>query len=85
MENYLNRNPFELSLGEKQRIAISGELAINPDYYIFDENTYTLTGEDTGRTFKLGEHVRIIVKDVDFLAKAVNFMLEDSIFAEGEM
>ena len=55
------------------------------DYYIFDENTYTLTGEDTGRTFKLGEHVRIIVKDVDFLAKAVNFMLEDSIFAEGEM
>ena len=78
-------NPFELSLGEKQRIAISGELAINPDYYIFDENTYTLTGEDTGRTFKLGEHVRIIVKDVDFLAKAVNFMLEDSIFAEGEM
>ena len=39
MENYLNRNPFELSLGEKQRIAISGELAINPDYYIFDEIT----------------------------------------------
>ena len=39
MENYLNRNPFELSLGEKQRIAISAELAINPDYYIFDEIT----------------------------------------------
>ena len=58
---------------------------MDDDYYIFDENTYTLTGEDTGRTFKLGEHVRIIVKDVDFLAKAVNFMLEDSIFAEGEM
>ena len=58
---------------------------LRDDYYIFDENTYTLTGEDTGRTFKLGEHVRIIVKDVDFLAKAVNFMLEDSIFAEGEM
>ena len=44
-----------------------------------------MTGEDTGRSFKLGEHVSIIVKDVDFLAKAVNFMLDDNIFAEGAM
>ena len=58
---------------------------MDDDYYIFDENTYTLTGEDTGRSFKLGEHVSIIVKDVDFLAKAVNFMLDDNIFAEGAM
>ena len=58
---------------------------MDDDYYIFDENTYTLTGEYTGRSFKLGERVSIIVKDVDFLAKAVNFMLDDNIFAEGAM
>ena len=36
---------------------------MDDDYYIFDENTYTLMGEDTGRTFKLGEHVRIMEKE----------------------
>lgn len=62
---------------------------MDDDYYIFDEASYTLTGEDTGRIFRLGERVDIIVKDVDFLSKAVNFMPDDGfaddwIVTEGE-
>lgn len=39
MLDYIDKNPYEMSLGMKQRIAISNQLAINPDYYIFDEIT----------------------------------------------
>lgn len=57
---------------------------MDDDYYVFDEIGYTLTGEDTGRIFRLGEKVGIIVKDVDFLSKTVNFMPDDTIFFEEE-
>ena len=37
MKEFLNRNPEELSGGEKQRVAIAGVLSMNPDIIIFDE------------------------------------------------
>ena len=39
MENFMNTNPYELSGGEQQRIAIASQLSLNPDYLIFDEAT----------------------------------------------
>ena len=45
MENYINSEAYDLSLGQKQRIAIAGVLAINPDYIIFDEPTTMLDPE----------------------------------------
>jgi len=42
MEKFLNYNPENLSGGEKQRVAIAGVLAINPDIIIFDEATSML-------------------------------------------
>lgn len=39
MLSYLNSNPYELSLGEKQRINFATLLAINPDCFILDETT----------------------------------------------
>jgi ribonuclease R len=50
---------------------------LDDDYYIFDETSYTLTGEDTGHVFRLGDRLSIIVKDVDFLSKTVNFLPDD--------
>lgn len=42
MKEFLNRNPETLSGGEKQRVAIAGALAYNPDILIFDEATSML-------------------------------------------
>lgn len=42
MEDFLDRNPEELSGGEKQRVAIAGILAMNPELIIFDESTSML-------------------------------------------
>lgn len=38
-ENYLRRNPFNLSGGEKKRVSIAGILAMNPDVLVLDEPT----------------------------------------------
>ncbi len=42
MHNFLDRNPEQLSGGEKQRVAIAGILAMNPELIIFDEATSML-------------------------------------------
>ena len=45
------------------------------DYYYYDEKTYSMIGERTGREFKLGQQVEIRVKDVDMLLKNIDFEL----------
>lgn len=49
--------------------------ALPGDYYNYDEKSYSMVGERTGKEFKLGQHVTIQVKDVDMLLKNIDFEL----------
>ena len=42
LADYLEREPYKLSGGEKQRVAIAGILALDSKYIIFDEATSML-------------------------------------------
>ncbi len=56
-ESYLQKSPFELSGGQKRRVAIAGVLAMQPDYLILDEPTAGL--DPKGRDEILGEMKRL--------------------------
>ena len=53
MLNFINSNPYKLSGGEKQRIAIASQLSYNPDYIIFDEATSMLDINSKKDIYKL--------------------------------
>ena len=45
------------------------------DYYIFDEESYTILGERTKKMFKIGDVVKIKVDSVNVDFKEINFEL----------
>ena len=57
IENLRNRNIFELSGGEKQKIAFASVYAMNPQIYLLDEPSSNL---DMRSIQELGEHLRLI-------------------------
>ncbi|MBQ7433940.1 MAG: ABC transporter ATP-binding protein [Lachnospiraceae bacterium] len=61
---YLNRNIFALSSGEKQQIAIGSVYAMTPDVYIFDEPSANLDYEATRRLTKVMKFLKNAGKTV---------------------
>lgn len=45
------------------------------DHYIYDESTYSMTGERTGKTYKLGQPVKIRVEGADKVTRTIDFSL----------
>lgn len=56
-ESFYNKSPFELSGGQKRRVAIAGVLAMNPEVLILDEPTAGL--DPMGRDEILGQLRRL--------------------------
>lgn len=44
------------------------------DYFYYDEESYEMVGKETGVAYKLGQRVRVQVKDVDRMARTVDFI-----------
>lgn len=45
------------------------------DYYYYDEDLHRMVGEHTGKVFKLGQDIKILVAGVDKLTRTVDFVL----------
>lgn len=85
-EKFFKKSPFELSGGEKRRVAIAGILAINPDILILDEPT---AGLDTSgakyvmdiveNMHKEGKTIILVTHDMDLVMRYCNlvYVLKD--------
>jgi len=82
-EQYLQRNPFNLSGGEKKRVSIAGILAMNPEILVLDEPTSGL--DPQGKTLLMelfkniqketGKTIIIITHDMDLVYEYTNRVL----------
>lgn len=72
-ESYATRSPFDLSGGQKRRIAIAGILAMNPDVLVLDEPTAGLDPQGASDMMQLfvdmnkkyGKTVLIVTHDME--------------------
>ena len=75
-ESYFKRSPFELSGGEKRRVAIAGILAIEPDILVLDEPTAGLDPKGATDIMSLveemyhqGKSIILVTHDMDLVLK----------------
>ena len=73
-ESYLEKSPFELSGGEKRRVAIAGVMAMEPEILILDEPCAGL--DPKGRDTVLGL-IREYQKNTDSTVLVVSHSMED--------
>ncbi len=50
---------------------------LKDDHYEFDKDNYTLTGEKNGKTFRLGDPVKITIKSVSVKERKADFVLAE--------
>lgn len=75
-ESYLARSPFDLSGGQKRRVAIAGILAMNPDILILDEPTAGLDPQGAKEMLNLFKKINAQGKTVLLVSHDMNQVLE---------
>ena len=94
-EDYLQRSPFDLSGGQKRRVALAGILAMEPSFLILDEPTAGLDPQGVEEMLKLfsdlnknkGTTIIIVTHDLDNALKWTNrtiFIKEGKIIHDGD-
>lgn len=51
--------------------------SLNDDFYHFSEETYELVGESNSKSYKLGQTVKVRVKDTDRVLRTIDFEIAD--------
>lgn len=75
-ESYLDRSPFELSGGQKRRVAIAGILAMDPDILVLDEPTAGLDPQGAKEMLDLFKDFQESGKTVVMVSHDMNQVLE---------
>ena len=75
-EDYLDKSPFDLSGGQKRRVAIAGILAMNPDILVLDEPTAGLDPQGTKEMMDLFQKINKIGKTVIIVTHDMNHVLQ---------
>lgn len=75
-ESYLEKSPFDLSGGQKRRVAIAGILAMNPDILILDEPTAGLDPQGAKDMLDLFKKINNQGKTVIIVSHDMNQVLE---------
>ena len=75
-EKYFKRSPFELSGGERRRVAIAGIIAINPDILVLDEPTTGLDVKGSRdvmslvtKMYESGKTILMVTHDMELVMK----------------
>ena len=75
-ESYLEKSPFDLSGGQKRRVAIAGILAMNPDILILDEPTAGLDPQGAKEMLSLFKKINEQGKTVILVSHDMDQVLE---------
>ena len=75
-ESYFEKSPFELSGGEKRRVAIAGILAMSPDVLVLDEPTAGLDPTGTKEIMNLFKTINEEGKTIIFVTHDMSLVLE---------
>ena len=75
-ERYLERSPFELSGGQKRRVAIAGILAMEPDILVLDEPTAGLDPQGAKEMLELFKKFQESGKTVIMVSHDMNHVLK---------
>lgn len=89
-ETYLERSPFELSGGQKRRIAIAGILAADPDILVLDEPTAGLDPQGAQDMMKLFQtlnkkHKKTIIMVTHDMEHVLNYCKEVIVLKNGRV
>ena len=91
-EKLYQKSPFELSGGQKRRVAIAGILAMEPEYFILDEPTAGLDPKERIRIRNLIARISMnkiviisthIVSDIEFIAGNIVFLYGGELIRKG--
>lgn len=75
-EEFLEKSPFDLSGGQKRRVAIAGILAMDPDILVLDEPTAGLDPQGTQEMMQLFKEINQLGKTVIIVTHDMNHVLQ---------
>lgn len=80
LDNKEQKNTYNLSSGQKQRVNIASILAINPNYILLDEPTTMIDSKEKDTIYKIIQQLKKDKKTVIFVTNNINeILLSDKI------